>query len=105
MQARRVADGELITFAIHPGLINTNLANHLGFASFIVSRMPWFAKFIVRTPDVGAGNQLWAATMPLDKARELSGSYIVPYQRIIKPRSDVLVPANQVRLWDWCEAQ
>lgn len=87
------------------GLIQTNLANHLGLAGLILKYAPWLAKTIVRTPDVGAGNQLWAATMPLEQARDLSGAYIVPYQRVGYPRSDVLDPANQVRMWDWCEQE
>lgn len=61
--------------------------------------------FLVHMPDVGASNQLWAATMPVAEARKLSGSYIVPFQRIGRPRPDALKRANQVRLWDWCEEQ
>jgi hypothetical protein len=59
----------------------------------------------IRWPDIGAGNQLWAATMPATQARELSGSYIVPFQRVGRARPDSLKVANQVRLWDWCEEQ
>ena len=60
---------------------------------------------LVRWPDVGALNQLWAATMPAEQARRLSGSYIVPFHRIGRSRPDALVRANQARLWDWCEEQ
>lgn len=60
---------------------------------------------VVRPPDVGAGNQLWLASMSADQARSMAGEYIVPFQRVGRPRPDVLVEANVVRMWDWCEAQ
>lgn len=60
---------------------------------------------LTRHPDVGAGNQLWLASMPTAQAKKLAGGYIVPFQRIGRPRPDVLAEANVVRMWDWCEEQ
>lgn len=80
-------------------------------SSCLFQHCPWHRQQLtkqlpfVRWPDIGAGNQLWAATMPVTQARELSGSYIVPFQRVGRARPDSLKVANQVRLWDWCEEQ
>lgn len=53
------------------------------------------------TPTDGASNQLWAATCPVSQARNLSGEYIVPFQRIGVARPDLNDAKLVNQAWDW----
>ncbi|WVR06888.1 hypothetical protein IAU60_003924 [Kwoniella sp. DSM 27419] len=97
--------GRLITASVHPGLVATNLADHLSMTTAILKWAPWLGHAMTRSPKVGASNQVWIGTMPDHEARWLSGEYIVPYQKVGQPRPDVEDNARCERLWEWCEEQ
>ena len=62
-------------------------------------------KLLLFKPYIGAVNQLWAATCPLDQARELGGQYVVPFRHIGRPRQDLNDPEKWEQLWKWCETE
>nr|XP_019011017.1 pod-specific dehydrogenase [Kwoniella pini CBS 10737]OCF49798.1 pod-specific dehydrogenase [Kwoniella pini CBS 10737] len=97
--------GRLISVAVHPGLIATNLTQYLPFEPFVRKYMPWIAYPITRTPSIGAINQVWAATVPDEKARWLSGQYIVPFRKIGLARADLQDDKRVEEVWKWCEEQ
>jgi len=57
------------------------------------------------SPVEGAGNQLWAATCPVERARQLSGEYIVPFQQVGVPRPDLNDVDKVNRLWTFMEEE
>lgn len=101
---RSGSDRPVVSIAIHPGLVRTNLWSHLS-ANSIAKKALFLVKLINVSPLTGALNQIWAGAVPDAKARDLSGKYIVPYQIIGATRPDLQDPAKWAELWDWCEAQ
>ncbi|WVF71324.1 hypothetical protein IAT40_006127 [Kwoniella sp. CBS 6097] len=97
--------GRLISVALHPGMVATNLAGHFALTPYIIKFAPWLGQLITRSPAIGASNQIWVATMPDNEARWLSGEYIVPFQRIGRPRPDVEDNTRCEQVWRWCEQQ
>ncbi|ORY32852.1 putative short chain alcohol dehydrogenase [Naematelia encephala] len=97
--------GQIISIAIHPGLVATNIAQHLLLTPYILEFTLWLTPAIATSPGIGALNQLWAATCPVEEARRLSGEYIVPYQQIGRARPDLNNPERIVALWKWCDEQ
>ncbi|WRT66530.1 uncharacterized protein IL334_003489 [Kwoniella shivajii] len=97
--------GRLISVAVHPGLVATNLASHFSLVPYLVKHVSWITPFITRTGAVGAVNQVWAATIPDHDARWISGEYIVPYKSIGIPRPDLQDDEKVEQVWNWCEEQ
>jgi hypothetical protein len=60
---------------------------------------------ITRPATVGALNQIWAATCPIEEARKLGGRYVVPFQDVGISRPDLEHEEKWQELWDWCEEQ
>jgi len=95
--ARRYPDIKAVV--IHPGVVNTGL----------VSDLPFVKRFIVwittpgglLTPQEGAHNQVWAATMPDVK----TGAYYEPVGKL-GARSEYSNDTKLAqRLWDWTESE
>jgi len=97
-------DGEVVSIAVHPGLVRTNLWSHLS-ANAAAPYVPWLVKMINVAPIKGALNQIWAGQLPTARARELSGKYIVPYQTVVPHRPDLDDSDKCERLWAWCDEQ
>ncbi|WVN88554.1 uncharacterized protein L203_103765 [Cryptococcus depauperatus CBS 7841] len=98
-------EGRLISIAVHPGLVATNLASHLPMAAWLLRYFSISRHLITRSSSIGALNQLYAATLALPDAWFLNGEYIVPWQTIGVPRSDLNNIDNVNRLWEWCDEQ
>jgi len=95
--ARRFQDKGLISIAIHPGVISTDLTRyHSSFLSKPLS-------YVIKPVEVGAITQLFAATSP--EAAELSGKYLIPQAQVGKP--SVLSQNEELakKMWDWCEQE
>jgi retinol dehydrogenase-12 len=95
--------GEVLACAVHPGLVSTPLYTHVSAAS-LLPYLPWVHAMINVTAKDGALAQLWAAEVPVHKARELSGGYVAPYESKITHRPDLTVEAAE-KVWEWCEQQ
>jgi hypothetical protein len=98
-------------------MVATNLTSHFSLTPILLKWAPWLVvssssvgltdvqPMITRPATVGALNQLWAATCPIDQAKELGGKYVVPFQDIGISRPDLEEEEKWQELWDWCEAQ
>jgi len=94
---RRYRDQGIVSTAIHPGIISTELARH--YSSFSQRIMAWFLWDV----SYGALTQLYAGTAP--DAAKLGGQYLVPWARIGTPRAGTQDPQLGKELWVWLEEQ
>lgn len=113
--ARRVADQNIISNALNPGTIKTDLNRHSSAVfSFIVVRLalslPAFALICARLQSFlqyplpfGALTQLYVGTSP--ETRDVTGGWFIPWARPGKKRPDAKDPELGTKLWEWIEAQ
>lgn len=87
---------------VHPGLVNTNLANTMGENSWVM-KVAWkvVSSFIGVDVQTGVQNQLWAATA--DKVK--SGEYYEPIGVTGRGKKWTNDPALARKLWDWTEKE
>ncbi|TFY63928.1 hypothetical protein EVG20_g6134 [Dentipellis fragilis] len=90
---RRYGDQGIISTAVNPGNIRSELQRHLNPVARFVARL-----FLYPTP-YGALNQLWAGTSP--ETADFNGKFIVPWTRIGECRPEASDPENGRRLWDY----
>ncbi|KAK1215775.1 short-chain alcohol dehydrogenase [Marasmius sp. AFHP31] len=96
--SRRYGDKGIVTTAVNPGNIRTELQRHWGgLQTWIVDRL------ILHPTPYGALTQLYAGTS--EHADEFNGQYFVPWARKADPNPTSQSPAEGKRLWDWLEAQ
>ncbi|KAF7307309.1 hypothetical protein MIND_00524900 [Mycena indigotica] len=95
---RRYADKGVVSVALNPGNINTNLGRYLpGFAATLL-------KYLVVYPaPMGALTSLYAGTTK--EGELLGGKYLFPWARLGEAPVTVHDPANGTELWKWCEEQ
>jgi NAD(P)-dependent dehydrogenase (short-subunit alcohol dehydrogenase family) len=86
-------------FAVHPGVIQTNLGRHMPAIARGVMAVanPVFLK----SPAQGAATQVWAAVHP-DAAAVSSGSYLAD-SNVSRPTRHGQDDALAERLWSWTE--
>lgn len=98
--ARRYTDEGIISVALNPGNIETDLWQYQRDQLLSVNT------FVHKYPqEMGALTQLYAATSPKVTKAD-SGAYFAPWARKDKPiRSEVHNPALGTKLWDWCDEQ
>jgi len=90
--------------AVHPGVVNTNLAN-TWLKNFLWIRP--FAALLLNTPANGAKNQLWACVAPKgeDFGKVESGAYYLPVGQK-NPGSKFLKDDELTeKLWTWSEEE
>ncbi|KAF2454557.1 hypothetical protein BDY21DRAFT_290817 [Lineolata rhizophorae] len=92
----------ITSVAVHPGVIFTDLYQSLGEKNFLLR---WGTKlsapFVMGTPQAGAKNQLWAATVP--KAELENGAYYVPIGSKSGGTNLSRDPEQAKKLWEWTE--
>ncbi|TFY83957.1 hypothetical protein EWM64_g63 [Hericium alpestre] len=96
--ARRYGDQGIVSIAVHPGGIRTDLQRH--------SKMPFSAlleRAVLYDVSFGVISQLYAGTAK--EALTLNGQYLVPWARQSRPADDATDPKLMKKLWDWCEEQ
>lgn len=93
------------TAAVHPGVINTNLGQHVEKMHWFFSALMPLARIVLTTVEAGTRNQLWAATAPRGDVKsgemyfpvgDLTGGHRGPYYN-----DDALAK----KLWDWTEGE
>ncbi|KII88444.1 hypothetical protein PLICRDRAFT_176032 [Plicaturopsis crispa FD-325 SS-3] len=93
--AKRYGDQGIISTAVNPGNIRTDLMRHL-------TRVEDLLLSIILFPlQYGGITPLWAATSPAGAS--LNGKYLIPWAREGKPRSHD--PRLSSDLWEWLEDQ
>lgn len=95
--ARRYGDQGIVSTALHPGNIRTDLQRH---TPKLINSL---AQFVLYPAHQGALTQLWAGTSVA--GAELNGKYLVPWARIGAPRKGVEDPQLGKQLWEWLEEQ
>ncbi|CAK9781090.1 NAD(P)-binding protein [Cutaneotrichosporon oleaginosum] len=96
--------GEIISVAVHPGIVATNLFMHNAWAKWLSHKFTWALRCVSATAATGALNQIWAAEVADPVARELSGAYVWCYQCKGRERADLDAAAGE-KVWAWCETQ
>lgn len=95
---------EILSVAIHPGAVATNLANPLVersmFARYLFAP---FLSLITVSVQNGARNQLWAATAPRDTVK--AGKYYEPVGKEKTPSYNKAKKDVAQTLWDWSEKE
>ncbi|KAJ7278985.1 NAD(P)-binding protein [Mycena rebaudengoi] len=72
----------LVSCALHPGIIKTNLNRH--FSGWLRVLADWFS-FVADSPAKGAYTQLWAGTVA--RPADITGQYVVPWGKVGKADS------------------
>lgn len=97
-------NGAIISVAIHPGVVATNLASHLSEWS-LAKQIPGFIHLMQVDTYTGALNQIWASQLPPAEAEKINGKYISCYEIVAPQRPDLHDNAKVDRVWEWCNAQ
>ncbi|KAI0253325.1 NAD(P)-binding protein [Lactifluus subvellereus] len=95
--ARRYGGEGIVSSALHPGSINTDLARYTGS---LVQRI---GRLVTYSVSYGAITSLYAGTAP--DAGELNGKYLTAWARRTLPNKKALNPELEKKLWEWCEEQ
>jgi NAD(P)-dependent dehydrogenase (short-subunit alcohol dehydrogenase family) len=94
---------KITTAAIHPGVIWTGLADHLGMLERIVVKVYCLALKHLSVQE-GAYNTLWAATS-MDKSALQSGGVYEPVGKPVSPTKQSADKALAEELWKWTETE
>ncbi|KAN0080035.1 hypothetical protein V8E55_009601 [Tylopilus felleus] len=94
---RRYHDQGIVSTALHPGIINTEVKRY--FSSFLQSLAPWVLFDVTR----GSLTPLYAGTAL--EAGRLGGQYLIPWARVSEPRPYTQDPQLGKELWAWLEEQ
>jgi NAD(P)-dependent dehydrogenase (short-subunit alcohol dehydrogenase family) len=95
--ARRFAGTQKAAFAVHPGVIATNLTRNMGMLTAPADvLMAISSPLVLKSVGEGAATQVWAATQP--GLASISGSYLASCN-VAKPRKDTEDPAIAAKLW------
>ncbi|KAL6299640.1 NAD(P)-binding protein [Sparassis latifolia] len=95
--AKRYADQGIISVALDPGNIRTDLQRYTN--AFIQK----LSDVVLRPVKFGALTQLYAGTMP--EAVNYNGKFLIPYARVGICRKEAYDEAIGEHLWDWLEEQ
>ncbi|KAJ7509075.1 NAD(P)-binding protein [Mycena galericulata] len=96
--ARRYAYQGIVSIALNPGNLRSDLGRHLTGA--IQLRLIYAICYPV---PLGALTQLWAGTTK--EAESLNGGYLIPWARIGTAPPTTTDPAAMAALWTWLEEQ
>ena len=92
---------DLSVAVVHPGVIQTDLVNGLGFANKMLVRLTNIGQ--MKSPEEGAQNSLWAATV--DKKSLKSGAYYIPVAEPGKHKKLSQDTKLAQELWDWTQKE
>ncbi|KAG2051641.1 NAD(P)-binding protein [Suillus hirtellus] len=95
--AKRYGNRGIVSTALNPGGIKTELGRYHGSFSKMISSM------IFHDVSLGALTQLYAGTTA--EGANLNGKYLVPWARIGNTRADAQDPQQASELWNWLEDQ
>eukprot|EP00026_Physarum_polycephalum_P017657 Phypoly_transcript_18959.p1 GENE.Phypoly_transcript_18959~~Phypoly_transcript_18959.p1 ORF type:complete len:153 (+),score=22.91 Phypoly_transcript_18959:266-724(+) len=100
---RRYSDKGIISLAVHPGVIKTQLHDQ--------TAKSWSVTIAFKAPtkkiseDEGAYTQIFAATHPRIITDNLNGAYLVPMAKKGSCSKDAKNPKYAEKLWDYLERE
>ncbi|KAK7042188.1 NAD(P)-binding protein [Favolaschia claudopus] len=95
--ARRYGDQGIMSVALHPGNIMTDLYRHAPTYQRKVMELSLYPV------ELGAQTQLWAGTTA--EGANFNGKYLIPWARMGKANPKTLDPTLGKELWTWLEEQ
>ncbi|KAI0061200.1 NAD(P)-binding protein [Artomyces pyxidatus] len=95
--ARRYGDQGIVSIALHPGMIRTDLMRHLP------SAMAKIINMFIFDVTMGVITPLYAGTA--EEAEEMNGEYLTVWARRQVPRKVATDPDLMERMWAYCEEQ
>ncbi|OJA21277.1 hypothetical protein AZE42_10595 [Rhizopogon vesiculosus] len=95
--ARRYGGQGIVSTALNPGGIKTELSRHSSSFSQVLVNM------FFHDVSYGALTQLYAGTTA--EGAKLNGKYLIPWARMGNPRADTQDPQQGMELWNWLEEQ
>ncbi|GBE80447.1 NAD(P)-binding protein [Sparassis latifolia] len=95
--AKRYADQGIVSIAVDPGNIRTDVLRNYGF---FLQKL-W--DLLLSPVDLGALTQLYAGTMP--EAVNHNGKFLIPYARVGVCRKEAYDDALGECLWNWLEEE
>ncbi|KAI0046508.1 NAD-P-binding protein [Auriscalpium vulgare] len=100
--ARRYGAQGVVSIAVHPGSIKTDLGRHMNSWSppILIARLLSYFFYDV---SYGAITPLYAGTS--EEALDMNGEYLTAWARRQVPNPDALRPDLMEKLWAWCEEQ
>ncbi|KAF7317819.1 NAD(P)-binding protein [Mycena kentingensis (nom. inval.)] len=96
---RRYADKGIVSVAINPGNINSNLARHWKLSPVAEKLL----RMLLYPLPYGALTPLYAGTTR--DGELLGGKFLFPWARLGEVPPSVKAPENGETLWKWCEEQ
>ncbi|KAJ7675718.1 NAD(P)-binding protein [Mycena polygramma] len=94
---RRYGDQGLVSVALNPGNLKTELQRHLGGFTRSITNLTLYPV------SYGALTQLWAGTT--EEGKTLGGKYLIPWARVGKANPATADPETGKALWTWLEEQ
>ncbi|KAJ5894920.1 hypothetical protein N7495_006611 [Penicillium taxi] len=95
---------EIMSVAVHPGVVKTPLYDHVKYtSSYVQHTLSVVESIFFRNVASGALNSLWAATAPLDNLS--NGAYYTPVGNRSKGTAFVRRHDIAKKLWEWTEDQ
>lgn len=93
------------TAAVHPGVISTNLGQHVRNMHWVFGTLLSVARLVLTTVEAGTRNQLWAATAPRGDIK--SGEMYFPVGDLTGGRRGPYYNDDALakKLWDWTEGE
>jgi len=91
--ARRYGDKGIVSTALNPGNLRTDLQRHLHPV------VAFFINLLLYPANYGALTQLWVGTS--SEGASLNGKYLIPWARVGKTRSEARDPKLGEKLWNW----
>jgi NAD(P)-dependent dehydrogenase (short-subunit alcohol dehydrogenase family) len=93
------------TAAVHPGVISTNLGQHVRNMHWVFGTLLSVARLVLTTVEAGTRNQLWAATAPRGEIK--SGEMYFPVGDLTGGRRGPYYNDDALakKLWDWTEGE
>lgn len=103
--AKRLAGRGINTYAVHPGIVDTDLMRNMTDNSWTSRMSRWAAplrKYVLSTPLTGSLTSLRCAVDPALAAPECSGKYWAAMKETM-PSAIASDPANPPRMWTYTE--
>lgn len=92
----------VLSFAIHPGVVKTSLVTELTWSQKLMVYLPNIGQML--TPEQGTYNLLWAITAKKDGIQR--GGFYVPVGTLCNDKTKASEdPALRKKLWEWTEAE